>query len=273
MRSFEGMFKRSFSARDGRVVKSKTTKTNYPEHVKRKMQDTVDAGSPVASTLTSPIVTLVVGCEQRLFAAHEDVLCHSPYFAAALKGKFLDGGAKRVELPDEEPEILSCVLEFLYKGDYYPRLLHNKRRNTWDLEDAQDLKIGGRGNCESTIYLSDGGGELLRDTVVYCAAEKYGLEELKRLSLRKQGLQSGIQVDVILRSARYAYEHTPDTESRLRAHYLALIIRSRKTFKRSGTMQMEMENGGKLFFDLFVAMCNHVDDIVEISNSRSPKVI
>jgi len=242
--------------------------------VKKKMQDTLDAGSPVASTLTSPIVTLVVGREQRLFAAHEDVLCHSTYFATALKGNFFEGGANRVELPDEEPEILSCVLEFLYKGDYYPRLVHNKRRNTWDLEDAmQDLKNGGRGSSASTIYLSEAGGDVLRDTIVYCVAEKYGLEELKRLALRKQGLQSGIQVDVILRSARYAYAHTPDTESRLRAHYLALIIRSRKTFKRSGTMQMEMENGGKLFFDLFVAMCNHIDDIVDISNSRSPKVI
>jgi len=266
------MFKRSFNTRDGRVTKPKTIKTTYPEHMKRKMQDNLES-PPVGSTLTSPIVTLVVGHEQRLFAAHEDVLCHSPIFAAALKGKFLDSSTKKVELPDEEPEILSCVLEFLYKGDYYPRLLHNKRRNTWDLEDAQDLKSGGRGNCESTIYLSSVGGEVLRDTVIYCAAEKYGLDELKRLALRKQGLQSGIQVDVILRSARYAYEHTPDTESRLRAHYLALIIRSRKTFKRSGTMQMEMENGGKLFFDLFVAMCNHIDDIVEISNSRSPKVI
>jgi len=269
MRSFDTMFKRSFNTRDGRIVKSKTTKTTYSEHVKRKLQDSVE-DSPVASTLTSPIVTLVVGLEQRLFAAHEDVLCHSSYFAAALKGKFLDDGSKKVELPDEEPEILSCVLEFLYKGDYYPRLLHNKRRNTWDLED-QDLKNGGRGSSASTIYLPGAGGEILRDTIVYCAAEKYGLDELKRLALRKQGLQSGIQVDVILRSARYAYENTPDTESRLRAHYLALIIRSRKTFKRSGTMQMEMEKGGKLFFDLFVAMCNHIDDIVEIG--RSPKVI
>lgn len=219
---------------------------------------------PLDSTLTSPIVTMMVGKEQRLFAAHEDVLCHSPYFAAALKGKFLDGGSKKVDLPEEEPEILSCVLEFLYKGDYYPRLLHNKRRNTWELEGAQDTKSGGRGNCEATIYIPGMGGDVLRDTVVYCAADKYGLDELKRLALRKQGVQSGIQVDVILRSARYAYEYTPDTESRLRAHYLALIIRSRKTFKRSGTMQMEMEKGGKLFFDLFVAMCNHIDDIVEI---------
>lgn len=266
------MFKRSFNIKEGRVTKPKPAKTTYREQAKRKMQDSLDS-PPVGSTLTSPIVTLIVGREQRLFAAHEDVLCHSPFFASLLTDQFLEAGAKKVQLPDEEPEILSCVLEFLYKGDYYPRLLHNKRRNTWDLEDAQDLKNGGRGNCESTIYLAGVGGDVLRDTVVYCAAEKFGLDELKRLALRKQGLQSGIQVDVILRSARYAYENTPDTDSRLRAHYLALIIRSRKTFKRSGTMQMEMENGGKLFFDLFVAMCNHIDDIVEISNSRSPKVI
>ena len=109
-------------------------------------------------------------------------------------------------------------------------------------------------------------GVLLKDTVIYCTAEKYGLDELKRLALRKQGLQTGIQVDVILRSARYAYDNTPDQDAKLRAHFLALIIRSRKTFKRSGTMQMEMEIGGsKLFFDLFVAMCNHVDDIVDIT--------
>ena len=192
------------------------------------------------------------------------------------------------------PEVFSCVLEYLYKGDYYPRLLHNKRRNSWELEDAKDPhKLGGRGSVESTIYHPGMGGDLLKDTAVYCAAEKFGLEELKRLALRKQGLQSGIQVEVILRSARFAYENTPDSDSRLRAHFLALIIRSRKTFKRSGTMQMEMEIGGsKLytswchlhyqiyancllsrFFDLFVAMCNHVDDIIEVTNKSSPKTI
>jgi len=117
------------------------------------------------------------------------------------------------------------------------------------------------------------GDVLLRDTLVYCAADRYGLDELKRLALKKQGLQCGIEVSVILRSARYAYDHTPDTDSRLRAHYLALIIRSRKTFKRSGTMQMEMEMGGKLFFDLFVAMCNHLDDIEQINVKGTPRTI
>ncbi len=125
---------------------------------------------------------------------------------------------------------------------------------------------GGRGSVEATSYISSVGEHLLRDTVIYCVAEKYGLEELKRLALRKQGLQSGIEVATILRSARYAYDNTPDTEGRLRAHFLALIIRCRKTFKRSGTMQAEMESGGKLFFDLFVALCNHLDDIVDIGS-------
>lgn len=68
------------------------------------------------SNLTSAIVTVVCGPEKRLFAAHEDVLCHSPYFTAACRGQFQEAHARRIELPEELPEIFSCVLEYLYKG-------------------------------------------------------------------------------------------------------------------------------------------------------------
>ncbi|KAJ5735363.1 uncharacterized protein N7483_000488 [Penicillium malachiteum] len=266
------MFKRSFTSKSftskSRAGKTaKASKKKYDEQAKEKMQEKVEKVDhpPTGSALTSPIITMVVGQEQRLFAAHEDVLSISPYFRTALKEKVMDDDAKQLALPDEEPEVLSCILEFLYKGDYYPRLFRGKRRDSWHLENAQDpQQTGGCGSSEPTMFHSGVGDVVLRDTVVYCAAERYGLDELKQLALRKQGLQTGIPADVILRSARYAYDNTPDTESRLRAHYLALIIRSRKTFKRSGTMQMEMENGGKLFFDLFVAMCNHMDDLAEI---------
>lgn len=198
-----------------------------------------------SGSLTSPIVGLVVGPDQRLFAAHEEVLCLSPFFDAALKGYYWGQESKKVVLPEEIPEVLSCVLEYLYKGDYYPRLIQNKRYNSWELEDAQDpQKFGGRSGVESTIYHPGLGGEILKDTAIYCAAGKFGLDELQRLALRKQGLQSGISVEVILRSARFAYDNTPETDSRLRAHFLTLIVRSRKVFKRSGTMQMEMQMGG-----------------------------
>ncbi|OTB15794.1 hypothetical protein K445DRAFT_317440 [Daldinia sp. EC12] len=286
------MFKRSFRSGD-RVDKSarlkKSSNSNSNNHNNNntvrdpqklaKLQRSIEDILPAKRTLNSPIVTLTVGREARLFAAHEEVLCQSPFFERACRDQYLEAQSKRISLPDEEPEIFSAVLEYLYKGDYYPRLVHNKHRNSWELEDAvrspdpSENNRAGRGAVEATMLVPSVGQYLLRDTVVYCAADRYGLEELKRLALRKQGLQSGIDVGTILRSAQYAYDNTPDTDSRLRAHYLALIIRCRKTFKRSGTMQTEMERGGKLFFDLFVAMCNHLDDVVDMTNARTPKTI
>lgn len=286
------MFKRSFRSQDqnqNRVDKSARLKK--PGSVRdptklSKLQRSLTEQDRIAqkSATPSPIVTLTVGREGRLFAAHEDVLRQSPFFDAACRGNFPDLQSRRISLPDEEPEVFSAILEYLYKGDYYPRLLHNRSRNSWDLEDRVRTPHtspnpetgGGRAGAASdaAVFVYSVGADILRDTVIYCAADRYGLEELKRLALRKQGLQAGIDVSTILRSAQYAYAHTPDSDSRLRAHYLALIIRCRKTFKRSGTMQAEMEAGGsKLFFDLFVAMCNHLDDVIDVTNARTPRTV
>jgi len=140
-----------------------------------------------SSNAISAIVTLVIGQEQRIFAAHENVLSLSPFFQSVLQNQMMDSQTKKISLPDEEPEIFSSVLEYLYKGDYYPRLIHNKKRNSWELEQPVDDS-----RSESTIYHQGVDGELLKDTVIYCAAEKYGLEELKRVALRKQGLRKSI---------------------------------------------------------------------------------
>ena len=148
----------------------------------------------LSSNLTSPIVTLVVGEEQRIFAAHENVLCASPFFDNVLKRELMDSAHKKICLPDEEPEIFSSVLEYLYKGDYYPRLVHNKRRNSWEIEQLSD---DGRGSVESTIYHLGVDGDILKDTIIYCAAEKYGLDELKRVALRKQGLRKDIPLHTL----------------------------------------------------------------------------
>ncbi|KAH6970992.1 hypothetical protein BKA56DRAFT_495267 [Ilyonectria sp. MPI-CAGE-AT-0026] len=284
--------KKSGSVRDptklSKLQRSLTEQDSTKPIPKAKKSAPAPAAPPAATASPSPIVTLTVGRDGRLFAAHEDVLRQSPFFEAALRTGYHDAQSRRISLPDEEPEVFSAILEYLYKGDYYPRLLHNRSRNSWELEDQgrtpqtspNPENGGGRAGTgvaagsEATVFLSSVNAAILRDTVIYCAADRYGLEELKRLSLRKQGLQAGIDVATILRSAQYAYAHTPDTDSRLRAHYLALIIRCRKTFKRSGTMQAEMEAGGsKLFFDLFVAMCNHLDDVIDVSNARTPRTV
>jgi hypothetical protein len=297
------------SVRDPQKLSKLQRSLTGDETSRMQQQQQASRHSDKPTAAPSPIVTMTVGREGRLFAAHEDVLCQAPFFERILRGNFFDAQSKRISLPEEEPEVFSAVLEYLYKGDYYPRLLQSKHRGSWELEDSLPMSRratphtspamahdspnigGGRAGpttpqtpsaVEATVFLSSVGQHLLRDTVIYCAADRYGLEELKRLALRKQGLQSGIDVGTILRSAQYCYAHTPDSDSRLRAHYLALIIRCRKTFKRSGTMQAEMEkcgsgvygeSSGKLFFDLFVAMCNHLDDVIDASNARTPKTI
>ena len=131
----------------------------------------------------------MVGQEQRLFAAHEDVLSCSPYLRKILTDHEMQAAdPKLIYLPDEVPEVFSSVLEFLYKGDYYPRLIYNKRRNSWGLETVSEDRV----SLESTIFVRSVDGDLLKDTVIYCTAEKYGLEELKKISLRKQGLRKSV---------------------------------------------------------------------------------
>ena len=126
------MFKRSFRSND-RVEKAVKLKKSYKDPAKlSKLQRSFDQSPQVGryaaysspeelrgadmmnSTLTSPIVTFTVDSEGRLFAAHEDVLSLSPFFAAAIRSQFLEAESKRIDLPDEEPEIFSCILEYLY---------------------------------------------------------------------------------------------------------------------------------------------------------------
>lgn len=78
---------------------------------------------------------MVVGRDQRLFAAHEDVLCRSSFFAANLKDQFFEAGAKKVKLPDEYVKALPhslITMTHLYAEypKYYPAFSNTSTRVT-----------------------------------------------------------------------------------------------------------------------------------------------
>ena len=106
--------KRSFVSskdRSGKVTKQPKRSFRDTAHKKQKqmmekMEKKLDArdryDSPMGSanvspSLTSAIVTMVVGSDQRLFAAHEDVLSHSPFFASALRSQFFESANRRID--------------------------------------------------------------------------------------------------------------------------------------------------------------------------------
>lgn len=114
------------------------------------------------STPNRSVVTITVGPSKRLFAAHESVLCASPFFDSCCRTQ--PQTPKRITLPDEEPEVLSCVLEYLYRGDYSPHLVYNKRRDSWELEDT-GFDSDGQSE-ESTIFHHASNALILKDTAV-----------------------------------------------------------------------------------------------------------
>jgi hypothetical protein len=162
-----------------RSFKSQASFQRFEQAAAAEVQQQKTTSPQVSPSLTSAIVTLSVGHEQRLFAAHEDVLRHSPYFAEICNSQFFQS-SKRIDLPDDEPEIFSSVLEYLYKGDYYPRLEFDKRQRSWALEGAAGMEYGGRfSTIESTVFVNGTPVVVLKDTVIYvslsCPSTPYHL--------------------------------------------------------------------------------------------------
>jgi hypothetical protein len=114
------------------------------------------------SPLNSSIVTISVGATQRLFAAHEDVLCKSPYFQQACQAQFFEPTNKRISLEHEDPEVFSAVLEYLYKGDYSPQLAYDKKRSSFYLSTRESTSTKAP---EVTVQYN--GVSILKDTAIY----------------------------------------------------------------------------------------------------------
>ncbi|KAI7374751.1 hypothetical protein KC336_g20139, partial [Hortaea werneckii] len=74
--------------------------------------------------LRSPIIQLAVGSGDNVstLSVHQALLVQSPHFAEAVS-RFTDAAqARRIELPNDDLNAISSVLEYLYKGDYFPTL-------------------------------------------------------------------------------------------------------------------------------------------------------
>ena len=138
-----------------------------------------------------------MGSEGRLFAAHEDVLSNSPYFASLCQHQFYEHN-KRIELPEIEPEIFSSVLEYMYKGDYYPRLEFDKRRHSWLLEDANDAAARS-GTIEITLLDNGIPVRILKDTVIYVSRLK------SFVALHQLTLSSALQRSLVFQSFSHSH--------------------------------------------------------------------
>jgi hypothetical protein len=67
------------------------------------------------SALGHEIVILVVGAEKKLFTLHKKLLCdRSEYFSKAFGGQFKEAIEGRMELPNDTPAAIDCLVTWLY---------------------------------------------------------------------------------------------------------------------------------------------------------------
>ncbi|KAL7268421.1 hypothetical protein RUND412_008956 [Rhizina undulata] len=154
--------------------------------------------------LQSPIITILIGTppsETKLFA-HLALLQKSPYFVEECASfTFATPAADRqISLPDTELDPFGCFLQFLYTGEYTPRLVpaaHNPHELILEVDPDVTLEQ----------QLDEDGTHLLKHAKVYTLADKFGIEELKELAHKKiHRINSTAKGE--LAYARYVYAHT-----------------------------------------------------------------
>ncbi|KAH8792573.1 hypothetical protein BGZ57DRAFT_750520 [Hyaloscypha finlandica] len=76
--------------------------------------------STVDGRYSSPIIPVRVGPHAETFPIHKDILTKSEYFRKALDGEFREAGDQAIDLPEEDPDIFSFVVAFLYEEKFVP---------------------------------------------------------------------------------------------------------------------------------------------------------
>ncbi|KAL8938667.1 MAG: hypothetical protein Q9211_003099 [Gyalolechia sp. 1 TL-2023] len=106
------------------------------------------------SYLKSPMVELLIGSgdSQTLLMAHKALLQKSPFFSE----KLASSSSTRIELGDDDLDAVSCFLEYLYTGEYFPH----------------KLPSGSLEHDPSAPKIDDSGAQLLKHARVYTLAEK-----------------------------------------------------------------------------------------------------
>ncbi|GAB7366807.1 hypothetical protein MBLNU230_g0981t1 [Neophaeotheca triangularis] len=165
------------------------------------IEPTVPVRKGFADYLQSPIVDLVIGPSETsaTLHAHQALLEQSSHLATECSHFTPAQTARTINLPNDELTACASVLEYLYKGDYFPTL-----------NGAQSMED------DSTVPDPDNSGvALLRHARVYTLAQRFNLPSLAALAHKKIHLtQSTAKGEIAY--ARFVYSETQTTDTDIR---------------------------------------------------------
>lgn len=161
------------------------------------------------------MVKIIAGTSpnSRTFYAHEGILSKTQFFNRALNGKFQEATTREVELPEDDPEAFSSVLEFLYGEEYSPRLITER-------SDKPGVRAGAlsiTGYFAVTEQPDQLCAAAMRHAKIYCLADKFGITDLQKLVLQKLRLCGPLRDLNFLKVAAYLTANSSDYNDELSA--------------------------------------------------------
>lgn len=177
--------------------------------------------------------------------AHQGALSQSPVLRRMCSGPFLEASTKHINLPEDDPEVFTRLLSFLYGGDFAP-LNEHFHKKTISL-----LAVGSLWDIS----------QLLAN--VYIAADKYDIDDLKELIVLKYSrLHPFLAPEIALEAAQRIYFGVPDQDRKFRDYFCVQLpeLVDSPTINSSDHLEHYLHGGGNLATDLFRAQTKRLQE-------------
>ncbi|KAL2158847.1 hypothetical protein VTH06DRAFT_4039 [Thermothelomyces fergusii] len=188
---------------------------------------------------------LVISCQGKEYRVHKAIVCpRSDFFSTACRSDFKEAQEGKIDLPDDDPELVRIMIYYLYHLDY--SVSPPQKQVVSDLEDAQS---------KNETLAKPTMGVLTTHAKVYTLAEKYLIQGLKTLALQKftSAIASSIDVDDYLEAAQEAYTSTIHDDRGLRDAIVETLYIHADWLDKENVRRV-IQNLGALTYDLVIYM-------------------
>ncbi|KAL8855319.1 MAG: hypothetical protein Q9178_008033 [Gyalolechia marmorata] len=221
--------KRTSSCKTGAHKKRRVAVPEEPQTPASELDETTLVSDGVG--FQSQIFTILVGLQEQKYTAHASFLSRSPVLDRMCHGEFEESRTFTLRLPDDKPNLIKAMIQYLYSGDF------------------QDS-----GSVETPRKTSHNLAEM------YGVAEKYQLKGLKTLIIKKLG----VVVNAVKRpiefmsTAKKIYDCIPDSDEDFRDFFRNFAIKSLRPTDMSGAIRQEFDDhvadGGTMAVDMVAAI-------------------
>ncbi|KPI40374.1 uncharacterized protein AB675_7479 [Cyphellophora attinorum] len=181
---------------------------------------------------------LTVTCQGHTFSAHKSILISKggDFFERAICAGFAETEKSKIDLPEDDPNIIARILRYIYTADYDACIV-------FDPLAALSKKSGREGAVDESQYIGSRPAKALLHAHMFAAATKFGNYSLKQSARRAffRELTDGGRYGPCLhrdlpdvqRLFAEVYESTPPDERELRDICLYWLLTERHSCSHS----------------------------------------